>query len=65
MTRDPKLCDYCREPFGNGVRMHHMLDKKMILAEPIFAIHISCAYELRDELDASIRKNESTMENSN
>lgn len=65
MTRDPSRCDYCREPFANRGRMLHMLDTKMVLAEPIFTIHFSCAYELREELEKSIREIEFKMEDSN
>jgi hypothetical protein len=38
-----------------------MLDKKLILAEPIFGIHLSCAYELKKELDEAILKMESDL----
>ena len=65
MNRDPSRCDYCHELFTSGARMLHMLDKKMILAEPIFDIHLACAYDLRDELDKAIRKLESDIESSN
>ena len=48
-------------PFGQGGIMFHIPDRKMILAEPLLGIHLSCAYDLKAELDEAIRKMEDDL----
>jgi hypothetical protein len=62
VTRDPSRCDYCREPFATRMGILHMLDKTGRLAEPMFNIHLSCSYELLEELKNRIQRLEANMQ---
>jgi hypothetical protein len=61
MNRDPDRCDYCREPFIDKTRFLYMLDKTKTFTEPLFNVHLYCAYELLDDLKEGIQKIESGM----